>query len=231
MTTLQIVLLVIGLICLVGSFFVSEKLSSSDLKEMKKMSQQEIKLILDAEMGKAQESIEAKIQDTLDSKMEEMERKSDKETNEKILSISEYSDTVLNSMNKSHQEIVFMYDMLNDKQEKMTLLTKELQEMESSVVQMQQALDEKLLQIQEETQRQIELSKEELPQVVQEQELSVEEVLQQQIKEQEEEPGDNEKILTLYKQGLSEVEIAKKLGRGLGEVKLILGLFSEEGRV
>lgn len=232
MTTLQIVLLVIGLICLVGSFFISEKLSASDLGEMKKMSQQEIKVILDTELTNAQESIETKIQDTLEMKLEDMERKSDKETNEKILSISEYSDTVLNSMNKSHQEIVFMYDMLNDKQEKMTVMTKELQEMESTVLQMQQVLDEKLLQIQEETQRQITLSGEEISQTAQKQELSVEEVLQQQINEMEEEytPGDNENILELYKQGLGEVEIAKKLGRGLGEVKLILGLFSEGDR-
>ena len=53
MTALQIILLVIGLVFLVGSFFVSEKLSSSDLEEMKKMSQQEIKVILDKELQSA----------------------------------------------------------------------------------------------------------------------------------------------------------------------------------
>ena len=39
MTALQIILLAIGVVFLVGSFFVSEKLSSSDLEEVKKMSQ------------------------------------------------------------------------------------------------------------------------------------------------------------------------------------------------
>ena len=62
MTALQIILVVIGLVFLVGSFFVSEKLSSSDLEEMKKMSQQEIKVILDKELQSADSTIEEKIQ-------------------------------------------------------------------------------------------------------------------------------------------------------------------------
>ena len=43
-----------------------------------------------------------------------------------------------------------------------------------------------------------------------------------------EDSRDNSEILQLYKEGVSEVEIAKKLGRGLGEIKLVLGLFGEE---
>ena len=35
----------------------------------------------------------------------------------------------------------------------------------------------------------------------------------------------NDEILTLQEQGYSEVEIAKRLGIGLGEVKLVLGVF------
>ena len=39
--------------------------------------------------------------------------------------------------------------------------------------------------------------------------------------------NDNMEILTLHDEGLTEVEIAKKLGRGLGEVKFVLGLYQE----
>ena len=39
---------------------------------------------------------------------------------------------------------------------------------------------------------------------------------------------DNEQILKMYKEGYSEIEIAKKLGKGLGEIKLVLGLFDED---
>ena len=228
MTALQIILLVIGLVFLVGSFFVSEKLSSSDLEEMKKMSQQEIKVILDKELQSADSTIEEKIQGKLDDVIEDLERKSDKETNDKIMAISEYSDTVLNSMNKSHEEIIFMYDMLNDKQERITQIVKEMQAMESAITQMEEALDEKIEQVEEEVQRQIELTKvkEEMPT---EPEISMEEALQTQLSAKEEDKtlGDNQEILSLFNEGMTEVDIAKKLGRGLGEIKLVLGLFSE----
>ena len=39
----------------------------------------------------------------------------------------------------------------------------------------------------------------------------------------------NDQILMLHREGKSEVEIAKALDCGLGEVKLVLGLFTEEG--
>lgn len=228
MTALQIILLMIGLVFLVGSFFVSEKLSSSDLEEMKKMSQQEIKVILDKELQSADSTIEEKIQGKLDDVIEDLERKSDKETNDKIMAISEYSDTVLNSMNKSHEEIIFMYDMLNDKQERITEIVKEMQAMESAITQMEEALDEKIEQVGEEVQRQIELTKvkEEMPT---EPEISMEEALQTQLSAKEEDKtlGDNQEILSLFNEGMTEVDIAKKLGRGLGEIKLVLGLFSE----
>ena len=53
------------------------------------------------------------------------------------------------------------------------------------------------------------------------------------VNEIEEEPeslgmSKNEQILALYKQGKDGVEIAKELGCGFGEVKLVLGLFKEE---
>ena len=231
MTALQVALLVVGLVCLVGSFFVSEKLSSSDLEEMKNMSQQEIQIILESELNQASSDIEDKLRDKLEEKLEEMERKSDKETNQKIMSISEYSDTVLNAMNKSHDEIVFMYDMLNDKQEKATELTKELQQMESAVNQMRQSLDEKIEQVQLQTEKSIEIVQEN-EEIEKMSDISVQEALQHQMEEKEEKEGhrDNGDIISLYKKGYSEVEIAKKLGRGLGEVKLILGLFSEENK-
>jgi hypothetical protein len=55
--------------------------------------------------------------------------------------------------------------------------------------------------------------------------------------EVEQEPADvgeegvnhNEKILMLHQQGVPDVEIARDLGLGLGEVKLVIGLFKGEG--
>ena len=38
----------------------------------------------------------------------------------------------------------------------------------------------------------------------------------------------NQKILDMYREGKGAVEIAKELGLGVGEVKLVIGLFREE---
>ena len=38
----------------------------------------------------------------------------------------------------------------------------------------------------------------------------------------------NDQVLYLHQNGASDVEIARQLGRGLGEVKLVLGLYKGE---
>lgn len=232
MTGLQIAMIVIGMVCLIGSFFVSEKLSKADLEEMKKMSEQEIKVILDARMQDASAQIDEKIQDKVEDAVAQIERGGEKETNEKILAISEYSDTVLTSMNKSHDEIVFLYDMLNDKQERVTELMKELTLMQSAVSQMEETLDDKLQVTGVSMEAEAETLEEEMASQ-EEKQTSLEDAFRSQVvtedeKEQTTEPKKNAQILSMYKEGMSEVEIAKQLGRGLGEVKLVLGLFGEE---
>lgn len=38
----------------------------------------------------------------------------------------------------------------------------------------------------------------------------------------------NQRILNMYRDGKTAVDIAKELGLGVGEVKLVIGLFREE---
>ena len=221
----------IGIVCLIGSFFVSEKLSKADLEEMKKMSDEEIKVIIDSKMQEAASQIDERLQEKVDLATAQMERSGEKETNEKIMAISEYSDTVLSSMNKSHDEIVFLYDMLNEKQERVTELMKELTLMQSAVAQMEETLDDKLLKTGVSMEEDAEALQQENTDAI-EPKQTLEEAFRTQVSsndvESDEEPQQNEQILSLYREGMSEVDIAKQLGRGLGEIKLVLGLFGEE---
>ncbi|MFR6537191.1 MAG: DUF6115 domain-containing protein [Lachnospiraceae bacterium] len=231
MTGLQIAMIMIGIVCLIGSFFVSEKLSKADLEEMKKMSDEEIKDIIDSKMQEAASQIDERLQEKVDLATAQMERSGEKETNEKIMAISEYSDTVLSSMNKSHDEIVFLYDMLNEKQERVTELMKELTLMQSAVAQMEETLDDKLLKTGVSMEEEAEVLQQENPDAI-EPKQTLEEAFRTQVSSNDagldEEPQQNEQILSLYREGMSEVDIAKQLGRGLGEIKLVLGLFGEE---
>lgn len=231
MTGLQIAMIMIGIVCLIGSFFVSEKLSKADLEEMKKMSDEEIKDIIDSKMQEAASQIDERLQEKVDLATAQMERSGEKETNEKIMAISEYSDTVLSSMNKSHDEIVFLYDMLNEKQERVTELMKELTLMQSAVAQMEETLDDKLLKTGVSMEEDAEALQQQNTDTI-EQKQTLEEAFRTQVSSNDagldEEPQQNEQILSLYREGMSEVDIAKQLGRGLGEIKLVLGLFGEE---
>lgn len=174
--------------------------------------------------------IEAAIDSKMDQKMEELDVRSDKETNNKIKQISEYSDSVLDSMNKSHDEIMFMYDMLNEKQEKTTELTKNLQAMESEVRMLKDAIENKVEELQElnvPVALPEETISEEEPSIITEVEDTIPHAFAEHVQTEENpnQKNDNSAILELHKMGYSEIEIAKKLGRGLGEVKLVLGLF------
>ena len=231
MTGLQIAMIMIGIVCLIGSFFVSEKLSKADLEEMKKMSDEEIKVIIDSKMQEAASQIDERLQEKVDLATAQMERSGEKETNEKIMAISEYSDTVLSSMNKSHDEIVFLYDMLNEKQERVTEIIKELTLMQSAVAQMEETLDDKLQKTGVSMEEEAEVLQQERTDAI-EPKQTLEEAFRTQVSSNDagldEEPQQNEQILSLYREGMSEVDIAKQLGRGLGEIKLVLGLFGEE---
>lgn len=226
MTGLQISLLVIGIVFLVGSFFVSEKLSSSDVQEIQKLGEKEIKVLLEKEMKAAESKLEEMAKDKIDEKIEFFAVETDKELNNKIMSISEYSDTVLDSMNKSHNEIMFMYEMLNEKQQKVTDLTKELGLMQSAVTQMEASIDDKIEQVEAMSQKAVEL---EMPENigVSEDDSSLQDEFE--VYNENEHAGEgnrNDEIIKLYNEGLSEIEIAKQMGKGLGEVKLVLGLFN-----
>ncbi|MCR4568335.1 MAG: hypothetical protein K5769_09805 [Pseudobutyrivibrio sp.] len=237
MTVLEIVLLIAGLCLCIGSFFVSEKLSTKDRENLQKLTRDQIEEIIKDKMADAKVDMEDKLAATIDDAMVEVDRRTDKETNEKILQISEYSDTVLESVDKSHKEVTFMYSMLNEKQKDTVEMTKKLSELEDTLVALDSSIAKKLDVLRDkeielvEEMKEIEQQRAELKEAtVEKQQVSFTEALAEKFSEEKpanNRQNDNMEILTLHDEGLTEVEIAKKLGRGLGEVKFVLGLYQE----
>ena len=124
MSTIEIVLLVIGVVMMVASFFVTEKLSNQDLDKVAELSTEEMRRILERSLTDAQVKVDNMVDQVIDhsieKSMEVVERALDKETNEKMRAITEYSDTVLESIHKTHNEVMFLYSMLNDKHSELT---------------------------------------------------------------------------------------------------------------
>ncbi len=90
-----------------------EKMRDAD----RKMAESQIKKMLEVQMR----DVGARVSDAADEAvtyaMDKTERAMERITNEKIMAINEYSDTVLEAIHKNHEEVVFLYDMLNDKQQ------------------------------------------------------------------------------------------------------------------
>ena len=151
------------------------------------------------------------------------------------MEISQYSDTVLESVDKSHKEVTFMYSMLNEKQQDTVDMTKKLSELEDTLVALDSSIAKKL-DILRDKEIELEEMKKEQKEFVPLTEssnkpVSFTEALAEKFADDTPniKQNGNMEILTLHDEGLSEVEIAKKLGRGLGEVKFVLGLY-QEGR-
>ena len=222
MTPVEITLIIIGIVFVLGSFFIKDKLSRKDLDTITDLTEKELKIIVDKQLQDANHKVVDFVDEAIDATSDKTKRDIERTTNEKIMAINEYSDTVLDSINKSHNEVMFLYSMLNDKHSELTGLCGQLQRYSDKIQTMIE--EENLL---EKTQEASENG-------------GVVEMVSM-VEETEEKPemdsvseihtsarNHNMRILELHNSGYSDVDIAKELNLGLGEVKLVIGLFKGE---
>lgn len=222
MGTVEIVLIVIGIAFFLASCFVQEKFSKKDIHELAKMSETEFQIAVEKQIGSAKVRVEELLEGVVAESLEFTKRGLEKETNKKIMAVSEYSDTILESMNKTHNEIMFLYSMLNDKHVELTQFANSLKQITS-----QKAMfSEEVM-----TEHSREASQKEVltstAYVSNEEKTMLYNTTIEENNDSIEHYSKNEKILTLHKRGKSDVEIAKELECGLGEVRLVLGLYKE----
>ncbi|MDE7029153.1 MAG: hypothetical protein K2P63_04145, partial [Lachnospiraceae bacterium] len=114
MNWLEVALVVFGVGAFAGSFLVRAKVKDEG-NGQQEVDVDLIRSVIDKEMKDAKVRVTEVVDETLEYAVEKTERASERISNEKIMAINEYSETVLADINKSHQEVVFLYDMLNDK--------------------------------------------------------------------------------------------------------------------
>ena len=225
MTGVEILLLVIGVVFYVGSFFLTEKLSPGELNKIGELSNDEIEKVMERELQKAVGEIEGRVEEKVEEVMIKSERSMEKECNEKIMAISEYSDTVVESMNKTHNEIMFLYSMLNDKHAELTDFSAKLNELAKELEKKDEAIVGHLSYSApfEEKKEPAGAGKDE-PAAFRT-EIKEENFLPEEDADDSEESNHNADILALHKQGKSAIDIARELALGLGEVQLVIGLY------
>ena len=116
MTILEIILLAAGALLIAASFFFPEKEEISSVENINSLVREEVKFSIEQESENMRRHVEDVVDEAVSYAEEKTERTLERITNEKILAVNEYSDTVLEEINKNHKEVMFLYDMLNDKQ-------------------------------------------------------------------------------------------------------------------
>lgn len=280
MTGIEIALLIAGLIVFAASFVFS---SVSEKKDSEK-----VLVILS---NKQKDDIKNQILTVFDEQMAELKEKTeielDKMSAQKMNEMNEYSETILGEINRNHNEVIFLYDMLNEKKKEINNTVRDLNVIKKELVaenaklaaqaaqpaaetnepapeapakpkkktasstksskpsaskaagdkSAQNAKEEPREKIIDDTETEAgtEEEKPKRRRTTKTAKTAAERTRNTIKKETErEESGkvevlgsgnNNEKILELSRQGKSNVEIAKALGLGIGEVKLVVDLY------
>ena len=88
----------------------------------------EIEEVIDYGLEKTEENIQKVALEYLDEKGFARRPDNLNQAKQFVMESSEYSDTVLQSVNQSHNEVMFMYSMLNEKEQKINDMTMALGE-------------------------------------------------------------------------------------------------------
>lgn len=116
MGILEIILLAAGAVIFIGSFLIPVK--EEKLKEeTKNLAAEEVKSLVSEELETVRERLTELSEEEMREQIKKSERSMERISNEKIMAVNEYSDTVLEEIHKNHEEVVFLYDMLKNKKE------------------------------------------------------------------------------------------------------------------
>ena len=225
MTGTVITLIVIGLIFIFASFFISEAVSDS-LNEEIKPEIPEVTLT-EQQRDSLRQEVEEELRDSYAAAVYQFSDQLSTISNEKTLALGDYAVSVCDEIEKNHKEAMFLYSMLGDKEKELKLLVEQVdalkQEIRNTSEESKQILED-ALKASQEKQNQADPF-EETMQAIDEMDVDFAELELEQEKPASEDENANEIILELKKSGMSIIEIAKQLGLGVGEVKLVVDLY------
>ena len=250
MEILQIVVLFVGAILFTVSFFIPDRQVST--KEIREKEEKIIKDIIDKELAGVRRKVDEIAGESIERAKDTTERQMDRITNEKMMAINEYSDTVMTEIHKNHEEAVFLYDMLNNKHAQVKTTAAELNQTIKLSKQTQSVTKSKGTDKKKEVEKREDspVATESFEPIVP---VAVDETadktdadrtnvsaanqedadkfipdtngIEMMFASDSNEANSNDQILKLHKAGKSNMAIARELGLGIGEVKLVIDLF------
>ena len=235
MDILELILLIVGIVIFIGSFLLPAGRSDAGRIDTD-AAKQEIHGLIEEEMKTVRAQVQDKVEETSEDVVEKAGRSLERLTNEKIMAVNEYSDTVLQEIHKNHEEAMFLYDMLNSKHanikdtiSKMDKAVKAVENKtaENKVVEDKTATDKTATDktATDKTAGMVEEKTADTPKTEPLIQLENSPEIGFMGETVQEGQNNNEKILEMHRQGKSTVAIAKELGLGVGEVKLVIDLY------
>lgn len=222
MSTMEIALLIVGVIIFALSFLIPDK--KNEDKESG-VNPEQIRKMMETELDGMKLRVNEATDETVEYAMEKAERQLERVSNEKIMALSEYSDTIMAGIDKSHQEVLFMYDMLSDKQ---TDLKNTVRKAEATVREVEAVQPQPEPEISPQPEQPVFVQQASPAGAEFTSLVSSDHIVDDYIRDDEadeSEGNNNDRILALHAQGLSTVDIARELSLGVGEVKLVIDLF------
>lgn len=167
--------------------------------------------------------LQRRVSDKISADVEEVLYNADQSlstmSNEKMMALGDYAVTVCDEIEKNHKEVMFLYSMLGDKEKELKALVAEA---EAKSAELKKAND---LALEAYVESEPELQTEEALDGAEE--TDFEEFAEEPVAQED---NTNDIILEMKRNGMSIMEIARELGLGVGEVKLVVDLYQGDAK-
>lgn len=207
-----ILLIILGLLFIFGSFLFVENSKEEEDENIIKIPEK----LSDEQKEKIRKLIDEYMDEHIDDKLSDVEAKFSEIVNQKTLALGDYAVSVNEEIERNHSEALFLYSMLSDKQKEIMTtasmvdaykkdITELINESNNSISKKDRQEERLAIELEEMQKNDIDMEADE-----------------EDVKSLD---SNKDIILEMHKSGLSILEIAKNLGLGVGEVKLIVDLY------
>lgn len=233
MSTPQIILLIFAVVLILLSFLLVDRQRTGKSQPIDNMNYE----LTEEEKKRIRLQVQTVIEQEMSNRLIDAEDKLNQLSNEKIMEFNEFSAGVLEKIEINNSEVVFLFQMLKEKEEELKATFSKMETVRRDVKDLLDKLSKlmaarnKTTSVPTKTEEHLESTEEKLKA------LEEAEAMEFIHKEKGEENPDTdssllvakhkEEIINLYKNQYSIRDISKQLGLGQGEVKLVLDLYAE----
>ncbi len=241
MIVVIVILIILGIAAVVSSFFINVK------KEDEKTANtgEYLDQMFEERINQVEHRLDHAAEKSATSIQKQAKREIEKLSKEKLSQVNEYSDQVMDQINKNHNEVMFLYGLLSDKQKQLDETVEKLDraQKELQVSQMLNRQEERNFKWGEEPNinSENENSNDKKNITIENSVVDAQDSMnknmenmfsasynekeaQKDVNELEGSYGRRAQILMLSKEGKTDFEIARQLEMGVGEVRLVLEL-------